>query len=148
MRSTVAVVLCMLLSGCAMGPNYKRPVVQVPADYRKPTQDTNSPDKKSLADLAWADLFHDETVTNLVKTALSQSHDLEAATQRVLEARAQLGVTRSQLFPQLSASGSYTSLRPSSVGEFPKSYTPPPESYTQAGLNLSWEIDIWGRLRR
>jgi NodT family efflux transporter outer membrane factor (OMF) lipoprotein len=85
-----------------------------------------------------------------VKTALAQNHDLEAATQRVIQARAQLGIARSQLAPQVSASGSFTAARSSSVGSFV--FVQPganlASSYTTAGLNLSWEIDFWGRLRR
>ena len=133
-----------------MGPNYKRPPVQTPAQYRQPIPSHEPPEKASLSDLAWANLFHDEVITNLVRTALAQSHDLEAATERVLEARAQLGITRSQLFPQVTASGSFNSERLPAVGSFP--FIPPganlTASYTQAGFNLSWELDIWGRIRR
>jgi NodT family efflux transporter outer membrane factor (OMF) lipoprotein len=147
MRPTVAAVpLLLVLTGCALGPNYKRPTVQTPVQYRQPGQVSAAAEKNSLADLAWADLFHDETVTNLVRTALRQNYDLQAATQRVLEARAQLGITRSQLAPQLSASGSYTADRISSVGEY--NFPIAPASYTQTGLVLSWEVDVWGRLRR
>jgi multidrug efflux system outer membrane protein len=151
MRSTVvAVILFSALTGCAVGPNYKRPVVQAPAQYRQPVPVTEPPGKSSLSDLAWASLFQDEVITRLVKTALVQSNDLEAATQRVLEARAQLSITRSQLAPQVTASGSFTAARTSSIGSF--NFIPPgtnlADSYTQAGLNLSWELDIWGRIRR
>ncbi len=151
MRSAVATVLLLsLLTGCTIGPNYKRPVVQTPAQYRQPVQVTAAPDKGTLADLAWANLFQDEIITGLVTTALRQSNNLEAATQRVLQARAQLGITRSQLAPQISASAGFTAARTSSIGSF--NFIPPGTnlavSYTQAGFNLSWEIDVWGRLRR
>jgi NodT family efflux transporter outer membrane factor (OMF) lipoprotein len=146
----IAVLLFSLLTGCAIGPNYKRPVVQAPAQYRQPLPVTGPAEKASISDLAWANLFQDEVITRLVKTALVQSNDLEAATQRVLEARAQLGITRSQLAPQVSASGSFTAARTSTIGSF--NFIPPGSnlavSYTQAGLNLSWELDIWGRIRR
>ncbi len=148
-RLLIITPFLVMLTGCAMGPNYKRQTVQVPPQYRHPAQATSPPGKESLADLAWADLFHDETITNLVRTALRQSYDLQAITERVLEARAQLGITRSQLAPQLSASGSYTAVRTSGLGPY---FIPPgarlAASYTQAGLNLSWEVDVWGRLRR
>jgi NodT family efflux transporter outer membrane factor (OMF) lipoprotein len=125
-------------------------VVQAPAQYRQPVPVTGPAEKASISDLAWANLFQDEVITRLVKTALVQSNDLEAATQRVLEARAQLGITRSQLAPQVSASGSFTAARTSTLGSF--NFIPPGSnlavSYTQAGLNLSWELDIWGRIRR
>jgi len=145
-----AVIPILFLSSCAIGPNYKRPVVQAPAQYRQPVQVTGPAEKASLSDVAWTSLFQDEVITRLVKTALVQSHDLEAATQRVLEARAQLGVTRSQLAPQITASGSFNAVRSSSIGSF--NFIPAgtnlADSYTQAGLNLSWEIDVWGRIRR
>ena len=89
MRAITALVLStLLLASCAVGPNYKRPAVKTPAQYRQPTA-TGAADKQSLAAEKWADLFQDQVITDLVKTALSQSHDLEAATQRVLQARAQ-----------------------------------------------------------
>ena len=79
-----------------------------------------------------------------------QSNDLEAATQRVLEARAQLGITRSQLAPQITASGSLyrSSHLEHRFVQFHSARQNLAVSYTQAGLNLSWELDIWGRLRR
>ena len=147
MRSAIAVAMSMLLlTGCALGPNYKRPTVAVPPEYRQPTPAANPGDKSSLADLAWADLFHDETITTLVKTALKQSYDLDAATERVLEARAQLGITRAQLLPNLTASGAVTASRTSSIGQF--NFPIPDATYTTAGLNVSWELDVWGRIRR
>jgi NodT family efflux transporter outer membrane factor (OMF) lipoprotein len=139
----------LVLTGCAMGPNYKRPAINTPAQYRQPVP-VSTDSKASLADTAWANLFQDQVITNLVQTALRQSNDLEAATQRVLQARAQLGITRSQLAPQITASGGYTASRTSSIGSF--NFIPPGTnlavSYTQAGLNLAWEVDVWGRLRR
>lgn len=151
MRRVVPVVLLFSsLTGCAIGPNYKRPAVQSPVQYRQPLPVNEPPGKNALSDVAWSTLFQDEVITRLVKIALVQSNDLEAATQRVLEARAQLGMTRSQLAPQITASGSFTAARTSTVGSF--NFIPPNSnlavSYTQAGLNLSWEVDIWGRLRR
>jgi multidrug efflux system outer membrane protein len=143
-------LLLGLLTGCAIGPNYHRPVVPTPTVYRQPAQTAEPPDKASLAEVAWANLFQDQVITGLVQTALKQSNDLDAATQRVLEARAQLGITRSQLAPQISASGSFNATRSSSIGSI--NFIPPSTnlavSYTQAGFNLSWELDVWGRLRR
>ena len=150
MRSALTALALLCLTGCAMGPNYKRPRIQSPAQYRQPVPVTEPVSKASLADVPWTGLFGDEVITNLVRTALRQSNNLEAATERVLEARAQLGVVRSQLAPQLTASGGYAATRTSSVGSF--NFIPPGSnlavSYTQAGINLAWEIDVWGRLRR
>lgn len=148
-RIAALIVVSLLLGSCAVGPNYKRPAVSAPAQYRQPVPVATA-DKHSLADVTWASLFQDEVIDNLVKTALQQSNDLQAATQRVLEARAQLGITRSQLAPQVSASGAFTAARTSSIGSF--NFIPAGTnlavSYTQAGFNLAWEADIWGRLRR
>jgi multidrug efflux system outer membrane protein len=148
--SAAVVLSAILLTSCAVGPNYKRPVVPAPAQYRQPEPIAGASDKSSLSDLAWSSLFRDEVITNLVRTALTQSYDLQAATQRVLEARAQLGISRSQLAPQVTASGGFTAARTSSIGSF--NFIPPgtnlADSYTQAGLNVSWELDIWGRIRR
>lgn len=142
--------LGLLLTGCAVGPNYKRPIVQTPAQYRQPAPVSAAESKDSLADVAWSSLFGDPVLTSLVKTALKQNNDLQIAASRVLEARAQLGVTRSQQFPQISASGSFNANRTSSIGSF--NFIPPGTnlavSFAQAGLNLAWEVDVWGRLRR
>ena len=139
-----------LLTGCAVGPNYHRPVVATPSAYRGPTPAPEPLDKESLVDLQWSKLFQDEVITSLVKRALSQSHDLEAATQRVIQARAQLRISQSQLFPNITASGSFNATRSSSDGSFVfiQPGTNLAASYTQAGLNLSWELDVWGRIRR
>jgi NodT family efflux transporter outer membrane factor (OMF) lipoprotein len=150
MRVAAVTLVLLFSTGCAIGPNYKRPAVQTPAQYRQPLPLNEPADKSSLSDVAWASLFQDDVITKLVKTALVQSYDLQAATQRVLEARAQLGITRSQIAPQVTASGGFTGARISSIGSF--NFIPAgtnlADSYTQAGLNLSWELDIWGRIRR
>ncbi|MBV8710105.1 MAG: efflux transporter outer membrane subunit [Acidobacteriaceae bacterium] len=149
MRSVLAALTLLCLTGCAVGPNYKRPTIQSPAQYRQPVPVTAPVSKDSLADLSWTNLFGDEVVTDLVRKALRQSNNLQAATERVLQARAQLGIVRSQLAPQITASGGFAAGRVSSIGSY---FIPPGQnlalSYTQAGINLAWEIDVWGRLRR
>lgn len=136
-----------LLTGCAVGPNYKRPAVAVPAQFRGATQD---PSAASLADLKWFDLFHDDVLNQLVKTALERNYDLRIAAERVLEARAQFGIQRSEIFPTLSATGEFSAVRTSKIGSI--TFLPPSAntdvSFTQAGFTLGWELDVWGRLRR
>ena len=124
---------------CGRPELQERPDAQVPAQYCSSGQVAAPTDKNSLADLAWTDLFRDETITNLVQTALRQSFDLQAATDRVLEARDQLGIARSQLAPHLDASASFTVARTSTVGALDgivPATTNFAASYTQAGLNL------------
>ncbi len=143
---TLFFVSALLLASCAVGPNYKRPVVNVPVQLKGDT----APSAQSIADTKWFDLFHDDVLTELVKTALQRNFDLGIASERVLEARAQLGITRSQLFPNIDANPSFNVSRGSRLG--PNRFIPAgislDSSYTQAGFTLSWELDVWGRLRR
>ncbi|MDQ1472152.1 MAG: outer membrane protein multidrug efflux system [Bryobacterales bacterium] len=140
----------LLMAGCAVGPNYQRPAVAAPPQFRGVSNPSEPVVATSLADTKWFDLFQDEKLTDLVKTALAQNYDLRIASARVLEARAQLGITRADLFPTLSGSGSFNSNRPSSVGAttfIPKG-TDLSASYHQVGFTLGWELDVWGRIRR
>ncbi|HEY6988441.1 MAG TPA: efflux transporter outer membrane subunit [Bryobacteraceae bacterium] len=144
--AAVAALSSLLLTSCAIGPNYKRPVVQTPAAYNGPP----APSDASIADLAPFDLFHDPTLTELLKAALAQNNDLSIAAERVLEARAQFGVARSNQFPSLDATAQFNSSRTSSIGSY--TFIPPgtdlSSTFTQAGFSLSWELDLWGRVRR
>jgi multidrug efflux system outer membrane protein len=143
-------VLTLLLSGCAVGPNYTRPSVPAPPQFRNAPDQTRQATPESLADRKWPELFHDEALTQLVDSALRGNYDLRIAAERVLEARAQLGIQRAPLFPNLDATGSFTSSRTSTVGSIvfiPKGIDTA-VSYTQTGFALSWELDLWGRIRR
>lgn len=140
----------VLLTGCAVGPDYKRPQFAVPANFRAP-EPLAEPQAASLADLKWFEVFHDEKLQDLIHGALARNFDLRDAVARVEEARASLGITRSSQLPQVSASGDLELTRLSN-GSFP---LPPSfvanqnRNWGQAGVNLlSFEVDIWGRLRR
>jgi multidrug efflux system outer membrane protein len=149
----VALTVSMLLSSCTMGPNYKRPAVEVPSGYRgadAPTASQPQADAPSLADEKWFDLFDDDVLEQLVRTALEQNFDLRIASERVLQARAQLGIARSELFPTINAEAQFVANRGSSAGAIPfiAKGTNLDVSYTQVGFTLGWELDVWGRLRR
>jgi multidrug efflux system outer membrane protein len=132
------------LCGCLVGPNYHRPATVLPSEFPG-TPATEG----SIADKKWFDLFQDPTLKQLVQTALEKNFDIRIAAERVLEARAQYGITRANLFPTLDAQGSFTASRTSTIGSFPAPpNTPLAFSYTQAGLQFAWELDLWGRLRR
>ena len=144
-RASLAVLPALLLAGCAVGPNYKRPAVAVPDQYRGATADASS-----LAGKKWSDLFQDDALRQLVETALQQNFDLGIASERVLEARAQFRITRANEFPNVSAQAGFTAGRTpaaSSLEPLPPG-TSFQGSYWQVGLGLSWELDLWGRLRR
>jgi multidrug efflux system outer membrane protein len=148
---TAITVAAALLTGCAVGPNYKRPQVEIPASFRavEPLPERQA---TSLADLKWFEVFHDEELQHLVRTALAHNYDLRDAVTRVEQARANLGVTRANQFPQASASGELNLTRLSRSGTLPLPETFVPgqdRNWGQAGLNLlSFEVDLWGRLRR
>lgn len=147
MRSLLAAVLIVTLSGCVMGPRYRRPQNTLPAQFRGAAA---GPSTESMADRKWSELFQDDTLQQLVATALEHNFDVRIAAERVLEARAQYGIARAGLLPTLDASGQFTAARNSSVGSatFIQAGTDLSSSYTQAGLQFSWEIDLWGRVRR
>jgi multidrug efflux system outer membrane protein len=134
-----------VLSGCTLGPNYSRPQVPTPPQFRG--ADAATP--QSLADTKWFDLFNDDTLKQLVETALTQNHDIRIAADRVIEARASWQLQRSQLFPTVGASASFDANKVSKIGA---SRLPPgfnlDSSYTQAGFNVNWQMDVFGRIRR
>ena len=136
-----------LTASCTMGPNYKRPVVETPSGFRGALAGDAA--RASLADLKWFELFRDDTLTKLVSTALKQNFEVRIAAERVLQARALLGITRSNQFPAVDASIDGSAVRSSKVGavEVPAG-ADTSVSYTQAGFSLGWELDVWGRLRR
>ncbi len=153
---TYVVFVAILLTGCTVGPNYHRPVVQTPASFRAPEPSSapqaSANQAESLGDLKWWEIFKDEKLQELVRTALVQNYDLRDAVARVQAARANLGITRSNQFPQVSASGDIQFNRLSRDGQFalpPTFAASQNRTFGEATLNLlSFEVDIWGRLRR
>lgn len=141
----VAGFLVLLCAGCAVGPNYKKPAVATPGDYRgvAPEQAVKS-DVTSFGNQKWWDAFQDEVLRGLIQTALKQNYDVRIAAARVLQARAQLGITRADQLPSVAASASAANERiPQTVGR-PAVET----SATQVSLSLAWELDFWGKFRR
>jgi hypothetical protein len=100
-----AVVAATLLAGCMLGPDYQRPTLPLPAQYRDAEPPAAGREAFSLADLQWFELFRDDSLQALVYTALQQNYDVRIAVARIMEAQAQLGITRSFLFPQLDGHG-------------------------------------------
>ena len=147
----LAMPLCAIavaLSGCAVGPNYARPNVDVPTSYRGQADvqpDGAAPkNDPALGDEDWAKVFQDQELQGLIRAALQNNYDVRIAAARVQEARAQLGITRADQFPTLSGGGNITSQRDAASGPIPGF------EVTQGSLNVSaaWNIDFWGRYRR
>lgn len=144
----VAIILAAgVLSGCAVGPKYQRPPVTPPPAFRAaPAQTT---DTASLADEKWFELFKDPQLQELIRKALINNYDVREAAARVEASRAILGITRADQLPTISAGAQISSQRYSSNGSFqlPQNANQS-RTFGTVGLNLlSYELDIWGRLR-
>ena len=150
MRRTFVTVSVLALCGCTVGPNYKRPQVTMPGGFRGAPAAASDP-AASIADTKWQELFPDQTLNQMVATALAHNFDLLIAAERVEQARSQLGVTRANQYPFVDGQAGFTGARGSSIGAsgpLVPAGTKLSNSYTTLGAALSWELDIWGRLRR
>jgi multidrug efflux system outer membrane protein len=142
-QAVVMAVGVVLLSACAMGPNYTRPDLKVPDKYRWAPDSAGA---TSAGDLQWWDLYQDPRLQELVRIALTENADVRVAAARVEEARAALGSSRMQLLPQVSASAlgqraeTSEDLLRQGQSRFGNTY--------EAQGNVSYELDLWGRLRR
>jgi multidrug efflux system outer membrane protein len=142
--SRIAIASLLLLTGCTLGPKYKRPSTTVPDIYRGLPPNSAVPTAASLGDEKWWTVFQDPQLQALTREALVQNYDVRIAAARVLQAQAALGITRSDQFPSIAAGLSATSQR------FPRTRITPEfeTSPIQATLSLSWELDFWGKFRR
>lgn len=150
-RAIAVSIASLWLTSCMVGPNYRRPDVQAPQTFRAPDP-LPAAEAASFADLKWWQVFKDPDLQALVKTALEQNYDLRDAVARVEAARGNLGIVRSNQFPQLGATGDLELTRLSRDGAtpLPASVLPHQDrNWGEASLGLlSFEVDIWGRLRR
>jgi multidrug efflux system outer membrane protein len=135
----------LLASGCTVGPNYKRPTVAVPGSYRGTNSDEDAKTQlAAVGDQKWWDVFQDEQLRTLIRTALTQNYDSRIAASRVLEAQAQLGITRADQFPSVGAGVGISDTRTSQSKFLPAFET----STGQVNLAAAWELDFWGKYRR
>ncbi|MGO8836911.1 MAG: efflux transporter outer membrane subunit [Limisphaerales bacterium] len=138
----LAVVL-VLVGGCAVGPNYKRPAVNTPENFRfAESQGTNS-----LGDLPWWEVFKDPMLQQLVRTALTNNYDLKQAVARVEQYRNLAIAARSAFFPQIGYGGNIGRGR-NALYNTPTTTGGATDSSAMLSLNAFWEIDFWGRIRR
>ena len=142
----LALASALLLAGCAVGPNYKRPKIDAPPAYRDPgAASAASASTTSIGDEKWWTVFKDPELQNLIRTALQQNYDVRIAATRVLQAQAQLTVTRSNEFPSLNASGGVTGTKSPAIPGVYKGFQYVAD---QLALDASWNIDFWGQYRR
>ena len=135
------ILCCGLLVSCAAGPKYHRPAVQTPTALRNSAPDSQQQAQAaSYADLPWWQVFQDPKLQELIRAALKQNYDLQLATERINASRAQVAITRSSLFPQVSANANFNGGK---------------DGATQFKFNFlnvvgdaAFQLDLFGRLRR
>jgi outer membrane protein, multidrug efflux system len=154
------------LTACAVGPNYKRPTVDVPVTYRDATADASGrpnaqPDQakprqttaessaqsssvQSLGNEKWWEVFQDPELQSLIRAALKNNYDVRIAATRVLQAQAQLGITRADQLPSVNAGGNVTSLQNPKIGPIPAYEV----TQGEVAASAAWNLDFWGRYRR
>src|SRR5260221_5752132 len=135
-------LLAMLLTGCAVGPDYKRPDVDLPKDYGVAQAPTPAAER-------WWSVFGDPTLERLIDEALAANRDLRAAAERVEQSRAQLMVARAALWPDAGVQGERSRKRSSQDSAIPLPAGVSAVSDTnRLVLAFSWELDFWGKYRR
>jgi multidrug efflux system outer membrane protein len=150
-RLSTAVVLLLSLTACKVGPNYQRPPLSVPGDYRgvapdattqqQPPAGTTPQPTEDFAQMKWWTVLQDETLQGLIKEALANNYDMRIAATRILQASANLGITRANQFPTLN--GTFSIVNQQSTPLFIGSPT-----IDTAGLQLNYIVDFWGQYRR
>jgi multidrug efflux system outer membrane protein len=144
LKASCLVAIAILVSGCiTTGPNYKRPIVDVPDTFRDADSAAAAP-VQSLADEPWWELFQDETLQALIRTALEHNDDVRLAAARILEAQAQLGITRADQFPSVGVGAGVVGERTSAALGSPSKTVGAIEVQGSA----AWELDFWGKFRR
>lgn len=156
----LAIGAVLWMGACSVGPNYKRPAVNAPASFRgvSPTENpastpvpassspaaTGTPSTASLGDERWWELFQDKELQELIRTAVKNNYDVRIAATRVLQAKAQLGITRADQLPSLEVGGNVTGIQNPQVGPIPSYQL----TQGQVSASAAWNLDFWGRYRR
>jgi multidrug efflux system outer membrane protein len=158
-HTAISVAIAFSLSGCMLGPDYQRPDIDAPETFRddyiteKASENISQtkidlPAGQSLADTPWWEVFNDPALVALINEALQNNHDLKIAAARVEEARAFAGISRSALFPQIGLGLGYQKQGTSELSDPQNTATGDTYRNYNAAATLSWELDMFGRLRR
>jgi multidrug efflux system outer membrane protein len=143
----ISLALSLCIAGCALGPDYHRPAMDVPQTYRDVSPTASSADtSSSMGDDNWWQVYGDPNLRALIDKALKNNYDVKVAVARIDEAQAQLGSTRLYYLPQVSADGNVGRAQVSDYARLPNS----PRTYSEAQIQIqaSYQIDLWGQLRR
>jgi outer membrane protein, multidrug efflux system len=144
-KLAAAAAAAALIAGCTVGPNYHKPATDVPVTYRNATADESAAaNAPSFGEMKWWDVLKDDQLQQLIRTALKNNYNVRIAAARVLQAQAQLGITRADQYPQVNAGAEITSTR------YPKTTISKPYQINagQVTLTAAWELDFWGKYRR
>ena len=178
-KPIVPLVLMFFMGGCTVGPNYKRPKVDVPSTFRgaqpqeaapsqqspspqapnpaetpspqglqpsdNPPQQASATSEQSFGDQKWWEVFQDPQLQELIRTALKQNYDVRIAAARILEAQAQLGITRADQLPTLNAGASAVNERVAKQKPINEEFE---TNATSVSAAFAWELDFWGKYRR
>ena len=157
-RALSALALASSITGCKVGPNYKRPIIDTPANYRGALAPdiTTTANSTPLGAQKWSTVFTDPVLQQLIAEALKNNYDVKIAADRVLEEQAQLGITKAGQYPTLSVGATYDALGlPSSLlsglsNNSSSSNSNTQTNYFSGGLTASvaWNLDFWGYYRR
>lgn len=152
MTPTLPLVIAAALLGCTVGPDFHLPAVSAPTLWGPVSADVPSVTVAGDVDVAWWERFGDPELTSLIHRLIAQNLDLKTAAERIVQGRAQRQITSSQAMPQVSAQSQYTRTRQSPTGFItltePSPGAPLEYDLFQNGLNASWELDLFGKIRR
>jgi len=149
LKALAPIALAAALSGCAVGPDYLRPDAWLPAAFRDaPSAEAKADAENPAVDARWWTLFGDAKLTELVDTALTNNADLRQAIARVSQAEAAAREAGASLFPALDAQGSISNNKLSEKTATWSVNSPDILRARSASLVLSYELDVWGRVRR
>jgi len=148
--------LILFTTGCMLGPNYKRPKVEIPGEFRgaspqdatqpsgAPAQQASTPAAPALGDQKWWEVFQDPMLQDLIRAALKQNYDVRIAAARIMEARAQLGITRADQLPTINAGATGLNNRLPRTKLDHEFET----NINEVSASTVWELDFWGKYRR
>ena len=146
MKTVFVVLLAAAATACTVGPAFKRPAVDLPPTFRgAPSGDNTS--AAAFGDQAWWDVFEDDRLRELIEMALRQNFDLRIAAARIIEAQAQLGVTRADQFPTVDGHAAASRNR-AARSTVPFALDPYERSDLQLTVTAAWEVDFWGKYRK
>src|ERR1700735_4884735 len=134
----------VLEAGCMMGPKYKRPTVDVPQEYRAPAPQ-QAAQASSLGNEGWWQVYQDPVLAQLITTAIADNYDVRIAAARVLEAQAQVGITRANQLPSASVGANVFSEQNAKVTNLFPAYQ---VNAGQLNMSVIWNLDFWGKYRR